>query len=124
VIPSDKSIKAIAGDPLLPESTKGPVISQIQHSKIMGHIRKGIEQGSKLLHGGKQIDSKGNFIENTAFVDVREDTSLMQEEIFGPVAVSCFLNSRESFRLTLSSRFPSSPLKQRSLRRRTIARMG
>jgi aldehyde dehydrogenase (NAD+) len=86
----EKSLQAVAGDPLLAESTKGPVISRVQREKIMGHIEEGVEQGGKLLYGGKEIERKGNFVENTAFVDVGEDMSLMQEEIFGPVAVGCF----------------------------------
>jgi aldehyde dehydrogenase (NAD+) len=85
----EQSLKAIAGDPLLSESTKGPVINPAQHAKIVEHIQKGVEQGGKLFHGGERIESKGNFIQNTAFVDVEDHISLIQEEIFGPVAVSC-----------------------------------
>jgi aldehyde dehydrogenase (NAD+) len=84
----EMSLKAVAGDPLLQDSTKGPVISKVQHEKILGHIQKGVEQGAKLLYGGKDVEGKGNFVENTAFVDVGEEMSMMQEEIFGPVAVS------------------------------------
>jgi len=56
----------------------------------LGHIKKGVEQGATLLHRCKEIEGKGkgNFVENTAFVDVGEDMSIMKEEIFGPVAVS------------------------------------
>jgi len=32
--------KAIAGDLVLPESTKGPIISQVQHEKFWGTSRK------------------------------------------------------------------------------------
>lgn len=116
----EMSLKAVAGDPLLQGSTKGPVISSAQHEKILGHIQRGVEQGAKLLHGGKKIDGKGNFVENTAFVDVGEDMSLMQEEIFGPVAVSwssvCFVGSL----LTSDRQLASSRPKQRLLRRLTI----
>ncbi len=75
----DMYIRTVFGDPLLPESTKGLVISQIQQSKIMGHIQKGVDQGARLLHGEKEIPGKGNFVENTAFVDVGDDMSSMQE---------------------------------------------
>jgi len=34
----------------------------------MGHVQKGVEQDGKLLYGGKEIERKGNFVENTAFV--------------------------------------------------------
>jgi len=84
----EMSLKAVAGDPLLQGSSKGPVISKVQHEKILGHIQKGVEQGAKLLYGGKEVEGKGNFVENTVFVDVGDEMSMMQEEIFGPVAVS------------------------------------
>ncbi|KAH8790763.1 aldehyde dehydrogenase [Hyaloscypha finlandica] len=82
----EMSLKAVAGDPLLQGSSKGPVISKVQHEKILGHIQKGVEQGAKLLYGGKEVEGKGNFVENTVFVDVGDEMSMMQEEIFGPVA--------------------------------------
>ncbi|EEP79751.1 aldehyde dehydrogenase [Uncinocarpus reesii 1704] len=78
------SSKAIAGDPLLSTTTKGPIVSAGQHSKIMGYIKKGQEEGARLLHGGGQ--PANGYIENTAFVDVQEDMTIMKEEIFGPVA--------------------------------------
>jgi aldehyde dehydrogenase (NAD+) len=86
----EASSKAVAGDPLLSTSSKGPLISKTQHSKVLGHIQNGLAAGATLLHGGKEIESQpeGNYLENTAFVNVDEDMSIMKEEIFGPVAVS------------------------------------
>ncbi|RSM04766.1 hypothetical protein CDV31_009933 [Fusarium ambrosium] len=81
-----RCIDAIHGDPLLAETTKGPVISQGQLSNILQHVENGIQTGAKLLYGGKRIGKEGYFIENTAFVDVGGDSPIMQEEIFGPVA--------------------------------------
>jgi acyl-CoA reductase-like NAD-dependent aldehyde dehydrogenase len=71
----EMSLKAVAGDPLLQGSSKGPVISKVQHEKILGHIQKGVEQGAKLLYGGKEVEGKGNFVENTVFVDGRMKTA-------------------------------------------------
>lgn len=82
------SLKAVAGDPLLRHVTKGPLASPTQKENVLGHIQSGIKEGAKLLYGGKEIDSLGNFVENTAFVDVGENMSIMNQEIFGPVAVS------------------------------------
>jgi aldehyde dehydrogenase (NAD+) len=77
---------AIHGDPLLAETTKGPIISTAQHAKIMNYVGQAEAAGVRLLHGGESLG--GNFIANTAFIDVPEDTVIMKEEIFGPVAVS------------------------------------
>ena len=83
---------AVHGDPLLTSTTKGPVINGTQHKKILEYVAGGKKAGAKLLYGGKEIDAEkgGHYVENTAFVDVGEDETIMKEEIFGPVAVSHF----------------------------------
>lgn len=82
------SLQAVAGDPLHNGSTKGPLASSVQKEKVLKCIENGVKEGAELLHGGKEIKRDGNFIENTAFVNVGENMSIMREEIFGPVAVS------------------------------------
>ncbi|KAJ4287601.1 hypothetical protein N0V90_012304 [Kalmusia sp. IMI 367209] len=82
---SKRSREAVVGDPLLPETTKGPIISKAQHEKIMRYIEKGRKlRTARLLHGGDGVE--GRFIANTAFADVQDGDSIMREEIFGPVA--------------------------------------
>lgn len=80
----------VAGNPLDGSTTKGPVVSRVQHEKILDFIRQGKQSGAKLLFGGERIGDKGYFVENTAFADVGDDATIMREEIFGPVAVSTF----------------------------------
>ncbi|OCT49461.1 putative aldehyde dehydrogenase [Cladophialophora carrionii] len=55
-----------------------------QHERIMSYIKKGQEEGAKLLFGGNNIGD--NFVEHTIFTDVKEDMTIVKEEIFGPVA--------------------------------------
>ncbi|CAG7939763.1 unnamed protein product [Penicillium olsonii] len=76
----------VAGNPLDASTTKGPVVSRVQHEKILEFIRQGKESGAKLLFGGERIGEKGYFVQNTAFADVGDDATIMREEIFGPVA--------------------------------------
>jgi aldehyde dehydrogenase (NAD+) len=78
----------VAGNPLDTSTTKGPIVSQAQHQKILDYIRQGKESGARLLFGGERIGDKGYFVQNTAFADVADDATIMREEIFGPVAVS------------------------------------
>ncbi|RYP11704.1 hypothetical protein DL767_011025 [Monosporascus sp. MG133] len=65
---------------------KTPVISKLQHEKIMAYIESGTKEGATLLGGGNKIGDKGYFVEETAFADVKPDAKIMKEEIFGPVA--------------------------------------
>ncbi|KAJ5296191.1 hypothetical protein PENANT_c021G02468 [Penicillium antarcticum] len=76
----------IVGNPLDASTTKGPVVSNVQHQKILDFIRQGKESGARLLFGGDRIGDKGYFVENTAFADVGDNATIMREEIFGPVA--------------------------------------
>lgn len=89
------------GDPVLADTSKGPLISRAQFEKVLGYVRKGQEEGAKILIGGNST-GKGLFIENTVFTDTREDMKIVKEEIFGPVAVS----KNE----TLSSSKPAIPI--------------
>lgn len=75
------------GNGLLPETDIGPVINKAQLEKIEKYVRIGKEEGATLLIGGNKFDPglPGYFFEPTVFTDVRPDTRLAQEEIFGPV---------------------------------------
>jgi aldehyde dehydrogenase (NAD+) len=84
----------VAGNPLDASTTKGPVVSRVQHEKILDFIRQGKQSGAKLLFGGDRIGDKGYFVQNTAFADVGDDATIMREEIFGPVAVSSISSLR------------------------------
>jgi aldehyde dehydrogenase (NAD+) len=76
------------GDPLSEESNLGPLISDVQRERVRGYIRKGVEEGAKLVTGGDQPPEgleRGYFVRPTVFSDVRPDMTIAREEIFGPV---------------------------------------
>ena len=77
------------GDPDEPTNIMGPVISARQRERVLGYIQAGIDEGARLLAGGKAATDKGNgfFIEPTCFVDVNNSMKIAREEIFGPVLV-------------------------------------
>ena len=62
-------------------------IAQYQFKKVLDYIEKGKAEGARLLLGGgtpSHLD-KGFYVEPTVFVDVTNDMTIAQEEIFGPV---------------------------------------
>ncbi len=76
------------GDPFDAETRLGPLVSDVQRQRVRGYIEKGIEEGAKLLTGGPDAPEgldKGYFVKPTVFSDVRNDMTIAQEEIFGPV---------------------------------------
>ncbi|MCH2173364.1 aldehyde dehydrogenase family protein [Myxococcota bacterium] len=75
------------GDPTNPENMMGPLCSAQQREKVEAMIAQGIEEGSRLLCGGKRPEHlpQGYFIEPTAFSHVDPDSTIAQQEFFGPV---------------------------------------
>jgi acyl-CoA reductase-like NAD-dependent aldehyde dehydrogenase len=76
------------GDPFGENTRLGPVISETQRQRVTDYIRKGLEEGAKLVAGGPDRPDgfdKGYYVKPTVFSDVRSDMTIAQEEIFGPV---------------------------------------
>jgi len=76
------------GDPLLGEAKLGPLVSDSQRERVRSYIRKGIEEGAQLLLGGAEAPEgqpRGYYVKPTVFGRVRPESTIAQEEIFGPV---------------------------------------
>ena len=66
----------------------GPLVSDVQRTRVRNYINKGIEEGAKLVVGGADQPEgfdKGYYVQPTVFSEVRPDMTIAQEEIFGPV---------------------------------------
>ena len=76
------------GDPLDPESTMGPLVSQAQFEKVQDYIQSGIDEGATLVAGGpgRPADiNRGYYVRPTVFGHVTPQMKIAREEIFGPV---------------------------------------
>lgn len=92
------------GNPANLETDMGPMISKSQEETVMKYIKIGREAGFKLVLGGNKMTGpehdKGYYIEPTIFDNVENDSTLGQEEIFGPVlVVTKFEEEDEAIRL-------------------------
>jgi aldehyde dehydrogenase (NAD+) len=97
------------GDPANPNTTVGPMVSQKQYERIESYIRKGIEEGAEVLVGGEGhpdgLDA-GFFVKPTVFVNVKNDMTIAQEEIFGPVlCVIAYDSEDEAIRIANDSKY-------------------
>jgi acyl-CoA reductase-like NAD-dependent aldehyde dehydrogenase len=77
-------------DPFAEGAMLGPLSSRAQVERVTGYIQKGIDEGARLVTGGPERPegeglSDGYFVKPTVFSDVRNDMTIAQEEIFGPV---------------------------------------
>jgi acyl-CoA reductase-like NAD-dependent aldehyde dehydrogenase len=88
VIAAAAAARFTLGDPFDENTRLGPLVSAEQRERVRGYIRKGMEEGAKLVTGGPEPPDgleKGYFVRPTVFSEVRNDMAIAQEEIFGPV---------------------------------------
>jgi aldehyde dehydrogenase (NAD+) len=77
-------------DPTGERSGIGPLVSEPQRERVRGYIRKGEEEGARLVTGGAEPPEdlpRGFYVRPTVFSDVTPEMTIAQEEIFGPVLV-------------------------------------
>jgi aldehyde dehydrogenase (NAD+) len=74
-------------DPFDPGTHMGPLTMKRQLTRVEGYIKRGREEGARLVLGGGRPShlTRGYFIEPTVFADVDVRMTIAQEEIFGPV---------------------------------------
>lgn len=76
------------GDPRDGKAKLGPLVSEVQRDRVRSYIKRGIDEGATLVTGGAEAPEgldKGYFVRPTVFANVRNDMTIAQEEIFGPV---------------------------------------
>ena len=77
------------GDPLAESTRLGPLTSKAQLERVRGYISKGLAEGAELVAGGAEppegVPPGGYYMRPTVFGKVRNDMTIAQEEIFGPV---------------------------------------
>ncbi|MHB1210119.1 MAG: aldehyde dehydrogenase family protein [Acidimicrobiales bacterium] len=76
------------GDPITGSSLLGPLVSAAQLQRVREYINKGVDEGARIICGGATPPEgleHGYYVQPTIFSDVRNDMTIAQEEIFGPV---------------------------------------
>ena len=84
----ERAKKYVVGDGMEPGVEMGPSVDENQMNSVLKYIDIGKKE-AKLLCGGERLTGarydKGWFVSPTIFDNVRADSALAQEEIFGPV---------------------------------------
>ncbi len=95
------------GDPLGGEAKLGPLVSEIQRERVRSYIKKGVEEGARLVTGGPEPPDdlpRGFFVRPTVFADVTSGMTIAREEIFGPVlAILAYDDEDDAVRLANDS---------------------
>ena len=94
------------GDPLDKSIDVGAIVAPVQLQRIRDLVKKGKDEGGTLLQSSGPLPAKGNFYAPSLFVDVEPASTVVQEEIFGPVAVAMtFRTPEEAVQLANHTRY-------------------
>ena len=85
-----KAEKLRLGNGLADGVDAGPQATPRQRDNVVGHIRRALDAGSRLVTGGPESPegadlAHGHFVRPTVFTDVDPESALATEEVFGPV---------------------------------------
>ncbi|PTK59812.1 aldehyde dehydrogenase family protein, partial [Staphylococcus haemolyticus] len=101
--------KVKVGDPREEGTQVGPIISKKQFDTVQSYIDKGIEEGAELFYGGPGKPeglNTGYFARPTIFINVDNNMTIAQEEIFGPVAsVITYNNLDEAIKIANDTKY-------------------
>ena len=97
------------GDPFDHATQMGPLVSAVQRDRVREHIRRGVEEGARLVTGGAEPPAgldRGYFVAPTVLSDVRSHMAVAQEEIFGPVlSILPYDGEEDAIRIANDSRY-------------------
>jgi aldehyde dehydrogenase (NAD+) len=94
------------GDPLDKSVDMGPVVAPVQLQRIREIVKKGEAEGGTLIQADCPLPAKGNYFAPSLFVDVDAASTVMEVEIFGPVAsLMTFRTPEEAVQLANHTRY-------------------
>ena len=76
------------GDPLDKSMDIGPLVAPVQLQRVTSLVKKGEDEGGTLVQSACPLPSKGNYYPPSLFIDAEPASTVMQEEIFGPVVAA------------------------------------
>jgi len=81
-----KSVQSVkVGNPLEEGIEMGPMVAKEQLERVEGFVDRARERGARVLVGGAPIPGRGYFYQPSLVTDVKQDSEIVQKEVFGPV---------------------------------------
>jgi succinate-semialdehyde dehydrogenase/glutarate-semialdehyde dehydrogenase len=78
-----------------PSTDVGPLIDEVQRTKVAELVADAADRGARVLLGGERLDGPGYFFAPTVLAGVGDDARVLSEEIFGPVAPVASFSTEE-----------------------------
>jgi acyl-CoA reductase-like NAD-dependent aldehyde dehydrogenase len=93
------------GDPQAEETEMGPLCTQAQVDHLEAQLALAVKEGGTVLTGGKRADLDGLYFDPTIVECPRQDMTIVDTELFGPVlAVQRFKTEEEVVALANDTR--------------------
>jgi glyceraldehyde-3-phosphate dehydrogenase (NADP+) len=102
----EETAKIVSGDPSFPETTNGPMISAKDLQRIHDRVEEAVQQGAKILAGGKVLDARHHIYAPTVLTGTNMTMQVMSEEAFAPIVnINTVENFDEGIREINASRY-------------------
>jgi len=75
------------GDPLDTATDMGSLVSVTHRDRVHGFVERAVAAGAKVVVGGSAPAGSGAYYRPTLITDARQDSEIVQDEVFGPVLV-------------------------------------
>lgn len=99
----------VPGDPLDPATKLGPMASLAQRNRVEEMVKKAVDEGARVVTGGPDRPtgmSRGHFVSATVLADVDPDSTIAQQEVFGPVlSMIRFADEDDALRIANNSAY-------------------
>jgi aldehyde dehydrogenase (NAD+) len=80
----DALAKYTVGDPTDPATRLGPLASAAQRDRVLSYVERGVSEGASLFSEAA-VPERGYYVAPAVFTGVDPNSTIAQEEIFGPV---------------------------------------
>jgi 1-pyrroline dehydrogenase len=81
-----KSVESVkVGNPLEDGVDMGPMVAKEQLERVEGFVDRARDRGARVLVGGAPVPGRGFFYQPSLVTDVKQDSEIVQKEVFGPV---------------------------------------
>ncbi|MGB4689784.1 MAG: aldehyde dehydrogenase family protein, partial [Candidatus Nanopelagicales bacterium] len=79
--------KVKVGDPWASDTDIGPIVSAAHLDRVHGFVSRAEQAGATIAAGGKRLDTTGNYYPPTLITGAKQESEIVQGEVFGPVLV-------------------------------------
>jgi aldehyde dehydrogenase (NAD+) len=94
------------GDPLDKSMDVGPIVAPAQLQRIRELVAKGEAEGGRLIQTQCDLPAQGSYFPPSLFIDVEPASTVMEVEIFGPVAaLTTFRTPDEAVQIANHTRY-------------------